>query len=198
MADVRQERAPRLGRQDWIEATLAALAEGGLDAVRVEALAKRLRVTKGGFYWHFRDRADLHAAVLDEWARGRMEVIERQTFRDGRPARGVLHELLDLYAAKRSEKGRAIELAIRDWARRDSGAAAAVARVDDYRLERVGALFRDLGLDAEQAFARAYLFYAYVFGQSLLVPVAGGGCYDEAHLACARILIDEASGLGQR
>ncbi|MFN3463335.1 MAG: TetR/AcrR family transcriptional regulator, partial [Terricaulis sp.] len=51
----------------WIEAAFDALAEGGIDAVRVDPLAKNLGVTRGSFYWHFADRAALHTAMLKEW-----------------------------------------------------------------------------------------------------------------------------------
>jgi AcrR family transcriptional regulator len=74
--DVAPRRARRKGlsrktqeltRHDWVLAGLAALAEGGIDAVRVERLAKRLNVSKGSFYWHFSDRSDLLSALLDLW-----------------------------------------------------------------------------------------------------------------------------------
>ncbi len=195
------EKGTRLGRQDWVNAALNALAEGGVDAIRVEALAKRLKVTKGGFYWHFRDQADLRQALLEYWREGRMEVISRQTDRaSGAAAKTILHGLLELYAGSPSDKGRAIELAIRDWARRDpEGVGAVVAAVDEFRLERVGGLFKDMGCSADDAFARAYLFYAYVFGQSLLVPEPGDASHashGHARLACARFLIDEVEPVG--
>lgn len=60
-------KAQDLTRDGWVLASLAALAEGGIDAVRVERLAKRLNVSKGSFYWHFSDRSDLLSALLDRW-----------------------------------------------------------------------------------------------------------------------------------
>jgi AcrR family transcriptional regulator len=68
----------RLSRARWIEAALDALADGGVSAVAVEPLAARLGVTKGSFYWHFRDRDELLAAALEEWERtGTEALIER-------------------------------------------------------------------------------------------------------------------------
>ena len=63
----RATRQPDKTRDDWISAALAALAEGGIDAVKVERLAARLGVSKGSFYWHFKDRPTLLAALLDLW-----------------------------------------------------------------------------------------------------------------------------------
>jgi hypothetical protein len=67
----------------------------------------------------------------------------------------------------------AIELAIRQWARSDQAAATAVAKVDAARLKNVGQLYRATGLSAEQADAQAFLFYCFIFGQSLLFPEHG-------------------------
>ncbi len=57
----------QLGREDWIAAGLAALASDGAQAVSVQGLARRIGVSKGSFYWHFRDRAALRDAMLDYW-----------------------------------------------------------------------------------------------------------------------------------
>jgi AcrR family transcriptional regulator len=103
----------------WVEAGLAELAHGGIDAVRVEVLAARLGVTKGGFYRRFKDRRALLDALLETWVRGREAAIEEQTelAKDGAGER--LKSLIQLYSERVSAHGIAIELAIRQWARSD-------------------------------------------------------------------------------
>lgn len=151
---------PRLGRDAWVEAAFDALARAGEAGLRVEPLAKRLGVTKGSFYWHFKDREALVAATLEAWAEGRIAAIRRQT--EGIEPRPALLALVDLYLRAPNPKGLAVELAIRRLPR----AARAVEAVDAERLARVAALFAALGrTDAD---ARALLFYAFLFGQSLL------------------------------
>ena len=67
-----------LPRVDWVEAGLAALRGAGFDVIAVEPLAKSLGATKGSFYWHFADRAELVAAVLELWEqRETTDVIAR-------------------------------------------------------------------------------------------------------------------------
>ena len=85
--------APRaaLDREAWIEAAIGTLAEHGVAGVRVESLAKSLGVTKGSFYWHFRDRPDLLAAVLDFWKQGRISDIIRQTRCDPGQELSLIH-----------------------------------------------------------------------------------------------------------
>ena len=68
----------RTPRHAWVDAALRAFADGGPEAVRVEPLAKALGVTRGGFYWHFADRAALLDELLDTWERRSTdEVLER-------------------------------------------------------------------------------------------------------------------------
>ncbi|HKS19058.1 MAG TPA: TetR/AcrR family transcriptional regulator [Bradyrhizobium sp.] len=152
----------------WIEAGFAEIARAGVDGVRVEVLAKNLGVTKGGFYRRFRDRAALLEGMLQSWAAGRIAAIEAQTSLDGASARERLRALIRLYSERMNTEGMAVELAIRQWARADAAAAAAAASVDAARLKNVAQLYRATGLAAEQADAQAFLFYCFIFGQSLL------------------------------
>jgi AcrR family transcriptional regulator len=139
--------------------------------VRVEPLAKTLKVTKGSFYWHFADRRALLDAMLTHWAEGRVAAIQEQISSDkaGKDSPTViLLRLADLYTRHGNMRGLAIELAIRAFARGDDGAAKAVRAVDAERLTHVTTLFEKLGWPQEDAQARAILFYSYLFGQSLL------------------------------
>lgn len=179
----RESTKPRLDAGIWIDAALEALGAEGQGAVRVEPLAKRLGVTKGSFYWHFRDREDLLCRALANWQAARIAAIREQASETPDP-KAALATLLDLYARAPNPKGLAVELAIRALARNHAAAADAVTRVDAERLARVASLFARAGLDAEQAQARALLFYAFLFGQSLL-----GGKRQAARIAEAARMV---------
>jgi AcrR family transcriptional regulator len=166
-----KSKATRLDADAWIAAAFDALAAGGVDALRVEPLAKALDITKGSFYWHFADRRALLDATLQAWSDGRIAAIRQQASARGLPA-AVLRELADLYTRNANARGLAIELAIRALARSDESAAKAVRSVDRERLQHVGELFAALGWARGEAQARAVVFYSYLFGQSLLDPHA--------------------------
>lgn len=106
--------------------------------------------------------------MLQCWSAGRIAAIEQQTSLDGESARDRLRALIQLYSDRMNSQAMAVELAIRQWARSDEAAAAAVASVDAARLKNVGQLYRATGLPPEQADAQAFLFYCFIFGQSLL------------------------------
>ncbi len=166
----RKLTAPRtqLDRSNWIESAIDVLAREGVAGLRVEVLAKRCGVTKGSFYWHFKDRQDLLAAVLEHWREGRIRDIEKITTVSPGHERDQLHFAIEVYGASRNRKGMSIELAMRDWARHDPQAAAVVEAVDLYRLECTRKLFVAAGMSDAEAKSRSLLLYACVFGLSLM------------------------------
>ena len=166
----RKLASPRaqLDRGNWIESAIDVLARDGLGGLRIEVLAKRCGVTKGSFYWHFKDRQDLLTAMLEYWKEGRLRDIEKTTSVTPGREREQLHFAIEVYGASRNRKGMAIELAVRDWARRDPQAATFVEAVDLYRLECTRKLFVAAGLTDAEAKSRSLLLYACVFGLSLM------------------------------
>jgi AcrR family transcriptional regulator len=161
-------RTPRNG---WIDEGLRALAGGGPDAVRVEALAKALAVTKGGFYWHFDDRRALLDEMLDTWERvGVDEVIERVES-EGGDARAKLRRLSAI--AGSSDDGLRIDLAIRHWARRDEAVAERLRRVDNRRMEYMRSLFGAFCPDEGEVEARCIVFYSLWIGSPFIAAEHG-------------------------
>lgn len=158
----------QLDRGSWINAATEVLAEEGIAGLRVEVLAKRLKVTKGSFYWHFQDRRDLLVAILLQWKEGRIRDIIKQTSGEKGNELAQIYHVIDVYSASRSRRGMMIELAVRDWARRDEEASVVVAEVDDVRLRCARNLFLACGVPMEEASSRCMLLYAYVFGVSLM------------------------------
>lgn len=158
----------QLDPERWVEAAVDVLAREGVTGLRVEVLAKRCGVTKGSFYWHFRDRQALLDAVLQHWKAGRIRDIEKTTAVTPGQERTQLHYAIEVYGASRNRKGMSIELAVRDWARHDARAAAVVEEVDLYRLECTRKLFVAAGMSDAEAKSRSLLLYACVFGLSLM------------------------------
>ena len=176
--------------QDWVAAGLAELATAGVDGVRVEVLAERMGVTKGGFYRRFKERRSLLDAILRTWRDGRIAAIERQAKEGGKTAIDRIRSLIRLYSERANAQGIAIELAIRQWARTDPTAAAATREVDAARLKTVSSLYRELGLSVPEADARAVLLYAFLFGQSLMFLDKSPRRRANLMAACSKIITE--------
>jgi AcrR family transcriptional regulator len=161
----------RTPRTSWIEEGLRSLAAGGPDAVRVEALAKALGVTKGGFYWHFDDRRALLDEMLETWERvGVDDVIERVES-EGGDATARLRRLSAI--AGSSGEGLRIDLAVRDWARRDKAVAKRLRRADNRRMEYMRSLFGALCSDEDEVEVRCLVFYSLWIGTHFIAADHG-------------------------
>ena len=157
---VTRKKSQQKSREDWVFAAAELLAEGGIEAVRVEPLARRLGVTKGSFYWHFDGRPDLHRAILEVWEQvGTLGIIDAVEAAGGDP----LERLRHLWSLTNDDRFGA-ELAIRDWSRRDESVRAIVQRVDNRRMGYLRALYRQLGWTPVEAEARSLLAYSLLIG----------------------------------
>jgi AcrR family transcriptional regulator len=152
-----------------VEAALQALATGGPDAVRVEALAKSLGVTKGGFYHHFTDRQALLDEMLDTWEKATVDDVIARIDGEQTDSRAKLQLLFDLAPSADF----AVELALRDWSRRDKSVAKRLRRVDNRRMEWVRSLFEPFSADEDDAEARSMLAYSLMIGSYFIAAQHG-------------------------
>ncbi|SEH77671.1 DNA-binding transcriptional regulator, AcrR family [Mycolicibacterium rutilum] len=159
---VAQTRTPR---SEWIDAGLAALAAGGPDAVRVDLLAKSLGVTRGGFYWHFANRQAFLDALLQEWEQRCTDDVLERVESEGGDAKAKVRKAGALTFSKRLLP---IDLAVRDWARRDSGVASRLRRVDNRRMDYLRGLIGTYVDDADEVEARAMLAFSLAIGHHFI------------------------------
>jgi AcrR family transcriptional regulator len=154
---------------DWIRAATDVLVDQGIDRVRVDVLAGQLQVTRGSFYWHFRDREELLRSVLKAWRdQATIDLTHRLEQAHADP-REQLKDVLSLpFRGRSATRAARIELAIRAWARRDEMARYALEEADGARVGYIAQLFSALGFSVKEARQRAFLLYSYVVGESLM------------------------------
>jgi len=176
----------RTPRSKWIEAGLRALAAGGPGAVRIETLAKGLGVTRGGFYWHFEDRRALLEEMLDTWERASTDEVVERVEHEGGDARAKLRRA---GALTFSDWLLPIDLAVRDWSRRDETVAERLRRVDNRRMDYLRTLFGAFCPDDDDVEARSMLAFSLLIGNHFMA--AGHGPRSRAEvldLAARRLL----------
>jgi AcrR family transcriptional regulator len=161
----------RTPRSSWIEEGLRSLAAGGPDAVRIELLAQALGVTRGGFYWHFDDRRALLEEILDSWERASVDEVIERVESEGGDSTAKLRRLSSLAAS--SEEPLKIDLAVRDWARRDQTVADRLRRVDNRRMDYLRTLFGAFSPDEDDVEARCMVFYSLWIGSHFIAADHG-------------------------
>lgn len=174
------------GERQWIDAAIAHLVKANVDDIRIEELSRELGVSKGSFYWHFRNRDHLLDRVLEHWL-DRATVQVTRWARGGASAAERLLRILSLPARTPPEKrGADLELAIRSWARRDERAAEMVRKVDRMRAEFLNELIQELGFSGEEVRRRAAIAQSFMLGDAFLKL----GATEAERLATVRILAD--------
>lgn len=176
----------RTTREAWIDAGLAALADGGPDAVRIDVLAQNLGVTRGGFYHQFEDRQALLDGLLDAWERRSTDEVLERVEREGGDARTKVGRAGMLTF---SEELLPVDLAVRDWARRDAAVADRLRRVDNRRMDYLRSLIGTFCDDDDEVEARALLAFSLAIGNHFVAADHGGRSRAEVlRHATARLL----------
>jgi AcrR family transcriptional regulator len=157
--------------ETWIGAATDVLVDQGIDHVRVDLLAQHLGVTRGSFYWHFKDREDLLRRVLQAW---RETATENLTARLESAHEDPLEQLRDVlslpFRGRAAARAARIELAIRAWARRDQMVSA-------------------LGFPVLEARSRAFLLYSYVVSESQMASLGSQAQKDERRHFAERLFM---------
>jgi AcrR family transcriptional regulator len=146
--------ADQLSAQDWIDQGIKALIRSGFTALKAEPLAKAMGVSRGSFYWHFKDIGAFHAAILKHWREVAAEQVIANleaSSKDDDPLRLLLRRTFSSRLA--------LENAVRTWATVDPMARAAVQATDRRRLSYVQSLFERSGVPPGAARSRAQIFY---------------------------------------
>lgn len=151
-------RKKRASKWDWFQTALDVLRMEGVDAVRVERLARELGIAKSGFYWHFKDRSDLLDQLVDYWAHEYTEVVAENVIMRNLEPKARLIETARMIAKHGLTD---CELSMRAWALADETVAKKVEEVYAVRLRFIRQAFVELGFDGEQAELRARLYLVY-------------------------------------
>ena len=151
-------KSKQLASEDWLKLALDTLDNEGISKVNVEYLARKLGVTKGSFYWHFKNRETLLIGMLNYWTETlTTEVIERSR-QNSKDAKETLFKLMTIIT---EEKVGRYEAAIRAWAMHDGMAKGVLHKVDVQRLKYITSVFTDIGFTRADSNIRARMMLYY-------------------------------------
>jgi AcrR family transcriptional regulator len=175
----------RLAKSDWISHGLRTLAAEGANALKAGPMAEGLKVSRGSFYWHFRDIADFRAQLLQAWQEQATDRVIRdlEAQRD-RPDR--LKQLMRRAFASR----RSLDRAIRSWAAENREVAAVVSSVDARRVAYIAKMLAAAGVEGQKAQRRAAFLYWAFLGQRMVM--------DPRHASIAPAALDDISDLFEK
>lgn len=157
------QRGRRIGKEAWIEAARDALISGGLEAVKIERIAKAMGATRAAFYWHFENREHLLNELLDFWRRESTQAYEEVIVSSEHDGAAELETMNNLW---RDDKdfNPAFDASMRDWARSSNKVARVVKEVDQRRVDALKSMFLDMGYDDTESLVRARISFMQQVG----------------------------------
>lgn len=155
--------ADNLTREDWIAAAWEMLGDAGVEGVRVEPLAKKLGVTKGSFYWHFKGRQDLLDSLLDRW----FSIWDERLVSDVLSAATPADKIWGLFRSVIGRASRGQTVSLRIWSHRDPEVARRIDERDTHRLAFLTEQLVAIGFTTAEARVRGQVYQAIMTGEYL-------------------------------
>ncbi|MCA1406758.1 TetR/AcrR family transcriptional regulator [Ensifer sp. IC3342] len=163
MEHVANDSGWRGSQEGWLEAAYESLLEGGVDSVKILPLAKRLNLSRTSFYWFFKDREELLAALIGRWREKNTGNIVKQSEAYAESLAEAMLNVFDCWLNKDLFDSK-FEFAVRSWALQSEGILAEVQRADQVRLEALKRMFIRFGHSEITADVRARTTYLVQIG----------------------------------
>ncbi|MCA0042489.1 TetR/AcrR family transcriptional regulator [Celeribacter litoreus] len=148
----------RLSKEDWLETGLKIFGQSGPGGLRIATVCNAMKVSKGSFYWHFKDRQDFLISLFEFWRKREttaLIVFVENAYSEPRDRIWHVVELVTL-----GDYDSATELAMRQWGQSDENVSASLEKVDAERIAFFTRQFEASGFDTETAHLRAIAIYA--------------------------------------
>jgi len=174
----------RLTKSDWIVHGLRTLANDGPNALKVVPMSTTLKVSRGSFYWHFRDIADFRSQILRSWQERMTDQVIQEVAEKAEPDR-LKYLMRRAFVVKRG-----LDRAIRSWAAEDEDVATIVASVDASRVAYIAKLLVAAGVESRRALPRAAFMYWAYLGQAIVM--------DPRHASIPASALDDISDLFEK
>ncbi|MBW8638628.1 TetR/AcrR family transcriptional regulator [Hoeflea sp. WL0058] len=158
-----QRRRATLSRDAWIVAAASVLERRGISAVKIDVLARKLKVTRGSFYFHFKGLKDLHESLLDTWRTRNCRPFEMIAERTDLRAVDLFNVVCAVWVDERPFSP-SLDLAVRDWSRTSRKLAAEMSEADDLRLTLLKRSFLEMGYSEDESTVRARTTYFHQIG----------------------------------
>jgi AcrR family transcriptional regulator len=180
----------RATRSDWLEAALDALHKEGPIGLNIQALARKLNISKTSFYWHFKDKVELVDALIDFWSHEFTETITANVKLQNTPPEQRLAKAMELI--DKFDLGN-YDSSFRIWARKDPRVAKAVREANRKRLEFANKAFAELGFSGESLACRSAMWVGYQSTERYVFPEFSAAKRKALRKERLKILLSEAS-----
>jgi len=129
-------------REQWLQKSLDVISGQGFGRIVIDNIVKSIKVTKGSFYWHFKDRNDFLEHLVTYWDENfTRNVMQHIAAMQGDAGKRLL-ELMMYVTRKRLAR---YDAAILSLAHNEPHVSNQIAVVFESRIEFVASLIAEMG-----------------------------------------------------
>jgi AcrR family transcriptional regulator len=148
----------RLSKEVWLDRALDLLKEEGPSCLALRHLTKKLGVTTGSFYWHFKNIDDFVEQIMSYWEQEFTIKTAKLTTLSGTPEQ----RLTTLSAVLINTSASRYDVSIRAWGNSNENVAAYVKKVDHYRTKVIRDIFSELGYSGNALSLRVQIYITFI------------------------------------
>jgi len=167
MKQQKKNKIKRVSKDQWLIKALDTLETSGVEAVKIERLAKAFGISRSGFYWHFKNRQDLLEHLLDFWVNEYTGVLTDNPDVIELDPKKRLYTTMEMIRNKHLTK---YDLAMTSWAKLNPQVNRVVKKVVEMRLDYLRAIFAELGFEGDELEMRTRLFVCYHSWEDIMFP----------------------------
>ncbi len=144
--------------QLWLDAAYDLLVESGVDAVKVLPMAKKLNLSRSGFYWHFEDREAVLQKLLKRWQEQNTGNLVARTESYADTITEAMFNLFDCWITPELFDTK-LDFAVRNWSHSDPSMRQIINQADQTRINAIRDMFMRFGFERADADIRAHTVY---------------------------------------
>lgn len=160
---VEKETGWRGSREGWLDAAYAALIREGIEGVKIQPLAERLKLSRTSFYWFFDNREELLQALVSLWVERTTKPLTAATCDYAETETESMLNVIGCFLKPETFDAK-LEFAMRGWGLNDPALMARINAADVERLAALTAMLERWHHPPEDADVRARTIYLVQIG----------------------------------
>lgn len=146
---------------DWIILGYKQFAEMGINGIVVEKMAKKLKVNKSSFYWHFKTKQDFVHEIISYWVlESTNQIISIADSKKSWPKK--FEKLIELSFKK--DPFLDFNFFLKRYALKHKNIQSIIDKIDHQRIEYTRKILMGMNFSESDATIKAQLFYKYLIG----------------------------------
>jgi AcrR family transcriptional regulator len=148
-------------KEDWIRLGYQLFSEQGVTGIVVEKMAKKLKVNKSSFYWHFKTRKEFIDQLIIFWRKKETDRIIKLT---NEQESGLQRLKTFISLIYKQDPYLDFVFYLKRYARKEKEIQAVIDNIDNQRIEYSNELLQAIGYSKQEAKIKSKILHKHFIG----------------------------------